>query len=50
MNHIRSVPIVHELFYEVTGKEPQPRPLGEEHGITIFEYSPGGPVNYFRYK
>ena len=47
IKHIKSVPSVPELFYEPTGKEPMPRPLGEEHGTIIWEYLPVSPVNYF---
>ena len=48
VRHIRSVPPIAEVFYEVTGKEPQPRPMGEEHGLVVFSYLPDSPVNYFR--
>lgn len=48
IHHIKSVPAMTEVFYEVTGKEPQPRPLGEEHGVVIFEYLPTSSVSYFR--
>ncbi len=50
IHHIRSVaPAGSEVFYEVSGKEPTPRPLGEDHGAVIFEYYPGNnTINYFR--
>ena len=48
IKHIRSVPGVPEVFYEPTGKEPCPRPLGEDHGMVVFDYMPTSPVNYFR--
>ena len=40
-----------EVFYEVGGKEPTPRPLGEDHGVVVFDYQPMGTgiMNYFRY-
>ena len=40
-----------EVFYEVGGKEPTPRPLGEDHGVVVFDYQPVGTgiMNYFRY-
>ena len=47
VRHIRSVPSVPELFYEPTGKEPMPRPLGEDHGVVVYEYNPTSSVNYF---
>ena len=39
------------MFYEVGGKEPTPRPLGEDHGTVVFDYQPVGTgiMNYFRY-
>ena len=43
------MPGVPEVFYEPTGKEPCPRPLGEDHGMVVFDYMPTSPVNYFRY-
>ena len=30
LRHIRSPPSSHEIFYEPTGKEAQPRPIGED--------------------
>lgn len=50
IKHIRSVPGVPEIFYEPTGKEPCPRPLGEDHGMVVFDYMPTSPVNYFRWE
>jgi len=47
IKHIRSVPGVPEIFYEPSGKEPCPRPLGEDHGMVVFDYMPTSPVNYF---
>ena len=52
IRHIRSVaPAGSEVFYEVGGKEPTPRPLGEDHGVVVFDYQPMGTgiMNYFRY-
>ena len=46
--HVKSAPCTPEVFYNPTGKEPQPRPLGEEHGTLCYEYSPSSPVSYFR--
>ena len=36
-----------EIFYDPTGKEPQPRPVGEEHGSVVYNYRPASQVNYF---
>ena len=32
-----------------SGKEAQPRPLGEDHGVLVYNYKPSNQVNYFRY-
>ena len=38
----------HHIFGPLLGKEPCPRPLGEDHGMVVFDYMPTSPVNYFR--
>ena len=30
-----------------SGKEAQPRPLGEDHGLVVYNYKPSNQVNYF---
>ncbi|CAB4057471.1 AGBL2_3 [Lepeophtheirus salmonis] len=47
IKHIRSNPSDPELFYSCTGKEPTPRPIGEDHGSLIYEYISSNPLNYF---
>ncbi|TRY80265.1 hypothetical protein TCAL_15413, partial [Tigriopus californicus] len=47
VQHIRSFPTEPEVFYEVSGKEAQPRPLGEDHGAVVFEYNVTSSVSYF---
>lgn len=44
--HIEYNPEAPEPFYENTGKELQPRPVGEENGIVIYNYNPVSAVNY----
>ncbi|XP_055709584.1 cytosolic carboxypeptidase Nna1 isoform X5 [Phlebotomus papatasi] len=45
--HIEYVPESPEPYYQPTGKELQPRPVGEENGIVIYNYNPVSAVNYF---
>ena len=35
------------IEYKHSGKEAQPRPLGEDHGMVVFHYKPSSQVNYF---
>lgn len=44
--HIDSVPELPEPYYQQTGSEPRPRPVGEENGIVVFNYNPVSAVNY----
>lgn len=44
--HIEYNPEVPEPYYQSTGKELQPRPVGEENGIVIYNYNPVSAVNY----
>ncbi|GAB0093380.1 Nna1 [Sergentomyia squamirostris] len=44
--HIEYVPETPEPYYQPTGKELQPRPVGEENGIVIYNYNPVSAVNY----
>ncbi|XP_055709580.1 cytosolic carboxypeptidase Nna1 isoform X2 [Phlebotomus papatasi] len=44
--HIEYVPESPEPYYQPTGKELQPRPVGEENGIVIYNYNPVSAVNY----
>ena len=44
--HIEYVPEAPEPYYKSTGKELQPRPVGEENGIVIYNYNPISAVNY----
>ncbi|XP_071056316.1 cytosolic carboxypeptidase 2-like isoform X3 [Onthophagus taurus] len=47
ITHIPYVPSFPEAFYSPTGKEVQPKPIGEECGIIIYQYYPINAVNYF---
>ena len=38
LRHIRSPPSSHEIFYEPTGKEAQPRPIGSVNKICVFTF------------
>ena len=48
--HIDYSPETPELYYKVTGKELQPRPVGEENGVVVFNYNPISAVNYVSFK
>lgn len=43
--HIAYVPSP-EPYYQFTGQEIQPRPVGEENGVVVFYYNPISAVNY----
>lgn len=44
--HIEYAPEQPEPYYKSTGKELQPRPVGEEHGIIVYNYMPISAVHY----
>lgn len=44
--HIEYAPEQPEPYYKATGKELQPRPVGEEHGIIVYNYMPISAVHY----
>jgi hypothetical protein len=44
--HIEYAPETPEPYYKATGKELQPRPVGEEHGIIVYNYMPISAVHY----
>ena len=46
IQHIEAVPSVPEEYYRPTGKEIQPKPVGEEDGVVVFQYHPMSAVNY----
>ncbi|GLH14523.1 Cytosolic carboxypeptidase Nna1, partial [Gryllus bimaculatus] len=47
VHHIEYVPPVPEQYYQPTGQEVQPKPIGEEAGQVVFQYYPISAVNYF---
>ncbi|XP_019868764.1 cytosolic carboxypeptidase Nna1 isoform X2 [Aethina tumida] len=47
VTHISYVPPTVEPYYVVTGTEVQPKPVGDECGIIVFQYNPISAVNYF---
>ncbi|XP_017888691.1 cytosolic carboxypeptidase 2-like [Ceratina calcarata] len=47
VRHIEDTPASPEPFYVPTGKEPRPKPLGDEFGTVIFRYHPTNITNYF---
>lgn len=46
IHHIEYVPDEPEPYYQPTGNELRPRPVGEENGIVVFNYNPVSAVNY----
>ncbi|KZC06993.1 Cytosolic carboxypeptidase NnaD [Dufourea novaeangliae] len=46
LRHIEYAPLVPEPFYVPTGKEPRPKPLGDEFGTVVFRYYPTSITNY----
>ncbi|XP_055617456.1 cytosolic carboxypeptidase Nna1 isoform X2 [Toxorhynchites rutilus septentrionalis] len=44
--HINYSPEAPEPYYQPTGKELQPRPVGEENGVIVFNYNPTSAVHY----
>ncbi|KAK9303389.1 hypothetical protein QLX08_004884 [Tetragonisca angustula] len=47
VRHIEYAPSVPEPFYVPTGKEPRPKPLGDEFGTVMFRYHPTSVTSYF---
>ncbi|XP_068979305.1 cytosolic carboxypeptidase 2-like [Bombus flavifrons] len=47
VRHIEYSPAVPEPFYVPSGKEPRPKPLGDEFGTVIFRYHPTNVTSYF---
>ncbi|XP_011881907.1 PREDICTED: cytosolic carboxypeptidase 2-like [Vollenhovia emeryi] len=47
VRHIEYNPATPEAFYVSTGKEPRPKPIGDELGTVIFRYCPTNVTNYF---
>lgn len=47
--HIDYVPATPEPYYQSTGRELQPRPVGEENGQVVYNYYPISAVNYVRF-
>uniref|UniRef100_A0A336MBI9 CSON013163 protein n=1 Tax=Culicoides sonorensis TaxID=179676 RepID=A0A336MBI9_CULSO len=45
--HIEYAPDQPEPYYQPTGKELQPRPVGEENGVVVYNYNPISAVHYF---
>ncbi|XP_024870764.1 cytosolic carboxypeptidase 2-like [Temnothorax curvispinosus] len=47
VRHIEYNPTTPEAFYVSSGKEPRPKPIGDELGTVIFRYCPTNVTNYF---
>lgn len=46
IHHIEYVPSAPEPYYQPSGRELQPRPVGEENGVIVYSYNPISAVNY----
>ncbi len=44
--HIEYAPETPEPYYKPTGKEINPRPVGEDNGIIVYNYMPISAVHY----
>lgn len=44
--HISYIPPTPEPYYLPTGNEAQPKPIGEDCGIIVYQYYPISAVNY----
>ncbi|KAK4324423.1 hypothetical protein Pmani_004939 [Petrolisthes manimaculis] len=47
VHHIEDWPLYPEPFYEPTGTELRPQPVGDELGRVVYQYYPTSAVNYF---
>ncbi|XP_076028749.1 cytosolic carboxypeptidase 3-like isoform X2 [Oratosquilla oratoria] len=47
VQHLEDWPLYPEPFYEPTGTELRPQPVGDESGRIVYEYLPASTVNYF---
>ncbi|XP_043267554.1 cytosolic carboxypeptidase 2-like [Venturia canescens] len=47
IRHIEYAPATPEPYYAPTGREPRPKPVGEDLGTVIFNYCPMSATNYF---
>ncbi|XP_076618295.1 cytosolic carboxypeptidase 2 [Colletes latitarsis] len=47
VRHIDYTPTIPESFYMPTGREPRPKPLGDDFGTVVFRYYPTSITNYF---
>ncbi|XP_016840121.1 cytosolic carboxypeptidase 2 isoform X2 [Nasonia vitripennis] len=47
VRHVEYSPAEPEPFYVPTGKEPRPKPIGDESGTIVYRYCPANATNYF---
>ncbi|XP_071546044.1 uncharacterized protein [Panulirus ornatus] len=47
VHHLEDWPVYPEAFYEATGTELRPQPVGDELGRVVYHYYPTSSVNYF---
>lgn len=46
VHHIEDWPLYPEAFYEASGTELRPQPVGDELGRVVYQYYPTSSVNY----
>jgi hypothetical protein len=46
VQHVGTTSSTSEEYYQPTGREVQPKPVGEEAGQVVFQYNPVSAVNY----
>ena len=46
VHHLEDWPVYPEEFYEPTGTELRPQPVGDEMGHVVYQYYPTSSVNY----
>jgi hypothetical protein len=46
VQHVDTTLLTPEEYYQPTGREVQPKPVGEEAGQVVFQYYPVSAVNY----
>jgi len=47
IKHVKGLPNRIEMFYDPNGKETQIQPIGEEYGVTVYNYDLKCDANYF---
>ena len=46
IQHVEDWPLYPESFYQASGRELRPQPVGDEMGRVVYHYYPTSAVNY----